>query len=603
MLLASSKEHSDNISARAKTGSGKTAAYVLPILQSILKRRSSGKSTQSATAIILVPTKELANQVTKSFTTFAAFCAKDLRIANLTPQISEPAQRALLATTPDIVISTPSRVSQHLNSSTLIVADLAHLVIDEADLVLSYGYSDDFQNIVTLLTQGVQTFLASATLTTEVDILKGLFCRDPVVLDLEEEEKEAPNHLNQYVVRCGEDEKFLLLFALFKLKLVKGKAIVFVADVDRCYRVKLFLEQFGIRSCVLNSELPVNCRIHVVEEYNKNVYDILIASDEHEVVGTDDGEQQGKRKKRKSDKTKKTNAIEEDGDAGDVAAKEEVEDEVETPGADVNDHTASTKPKKSKKSKSKSTSSSNLREFGISRGIDFHHVSLVLNFDLPTTPSSYTHRIGRTARASRTGLALSFVIPASQHHKHKHLSTPTTEYDEVVLSAITNSQAKRGAKLERYDFDMQKLEGFRYRVSSCLKDVTPGAIRDVRAKELKAEMLRSERLKRHFEENPEDRQFLRHDAEGRPSKVRGEMRHVPEYLMPQATNSAGEAGESGIAGVANQSAAAKIGFVGFKKESENRIRAARARNKLRGGRKGIGKKSKKVDVLKSFKAK
>lgn len=88
--------------------------------------------------------------------------------------------------------------------------------------------------------------------------------------------------------RCGEDEKFLLIYVIFKLQLVKGKCIVFVADIDRCYRLKLYFEQFGIRSCILNSELPVNSRIHVVEEFNRNVYDIIIASDEKEVLGNEE---------------------------------------------------------------------------------------------------------------------------------------------------------------------------------------------------------------------------------------------------------------------------------------------------------------------------
>ena len=107
---------------------------------------------------------------------------------------------------------------------------------------------------------------------------------------------------------------------IFKLQLIKGKCIIFVGDVDRCYRLKLFFEQFGIRSCILNSELPVNSRIHVVEEFNRNVYDIIIASDENEVLGNEskadkeeaedaadgadkpkeDGEQQKKKKRKVS---------------------------------------------------------------------------------------------------------------------------------------------------------------------------------------------------------------------------------------------------------------------------------------------------------------
>ena len=79
-----------------------------------------------------------------------------------------------------------------------------------------------------------------------------------------------------------------MIYVIFKLKLVKGKCIIFVADIDRCYRLKLYLEQFGTKSCILNSELPINSRIHVVEEYNKGVYDIIIASDEQELLGDED---------------------------------------------------------------------------------------------------------------------------------------------------------------------------------------------------------------------------------------------------------------------------------------------------------------------------
>lgn len=79
-----------------------------------------------------------------------------------------------------------------------------------------------------------------------------------------------------------------MIYVIFKLQLVKGKCIIFVADIDRCYRLKLYFEQFGIRSCILNSELPVNSRIHVVEEFNRNVYDIIIASDEKEVLGNEE---------------------------------------------------------------------------------------------------------------------------------------------------------------------------------------------------------------------------------------------------------------------------------------------------------------------------
>lgn len=80
-----------------------------------------------------------------------------------------------------------------------------------------------------------------------------------MILKLEEDEDEAKN-LTQYSVRCSEVDKFLLTYVILKLKLIRGKCILFVNDVDRCYRLKLFLEQFSIKSCVLNSELPLNSR-------------------------------------------------------------------------------------------------------------------------------------------------------------------------------------------------------------------------------------------------------------------------------------------------------------------------------------------------------
>lgn len=106
------------------------------------------------------------------------------------------------------------------------------------------------------------------------------------MLKLEEDADELAN-LSQYFVHCGEEEKFLLLYVLLKLKLVKGKCLIFVNDTDRGYRVKLFLEKFGIKSGVLNSELPFNSRYHAVQEFNRGVFDYLIATDESGLEGHD----------------------------------------------------------------------------------------------------------------------------------------------------------------------------------------------------------------------------------------------------------------------------------------------------------------------------
>ena len=157
-------------------------------------------STPRTSALILVPTRELAEQVYKAVESFSAFCAKDVRAVNLTQKVSDAVQRSQLADSPDIVIATPARASVNLNSSSLSLEKLAHLVIDEADLVLSYGYDEDLQNVAKIMPKGVQTILMSATLTSEVETLKGLFCRNPAVLELEETESEGEG-VSQYVVK------------------------------------------------------------------------------------------------------------------------------------------------------------------------------------------------------------------------------------------------------------------------------------------------------------------------------------------------------------------------------------------------------------------
>ncbi|CUS14199.1 unnamed protein product [Tuber aestivum] len=525
-----------DILARAKTGSGKTAAYLLPVMQAILRRKETSEE-KFASALVLVPTRELAQQVHRVIESLAAYCGKHIRSINLAQNISEKVQQSLLSEKQDIIVSTPSRALVHINISKSLTSQLTHLVIDEADLVLSYGYEDDLQGVSKTLPKGLQTFLMSATLTTEVETLKSLFCRNPAVLRLEEGVDAEGEGVTQYCVKCSEDEKFLLLYVIFKLKLIKGKTIIFVGDIDRGYRVKLFLEQFGIRSCVLNSELPVNSRLHIVEEFNKNVYEIIIASDENEVLGDEEGD-----------------------DSNNVPALEPT-----TPGEQAEPE-PTPKPKRKKRARSRKD-----KEYGVSRGLDFKNLACVLNFDLPTTSKSYTHRIGRTARAHKNGISLSFVIPTHLFGKHKPTTHPTCANDEKTLQRIRKSQAKLSREIKPYVFDMAQVDAFRYRMDDALRAVTKVAVREARIRELRVELVKSERLKRHFEENPGDLLALRHDGESGRVRVQAHLRHVPEYLLPKG-------GKSGVL----KPRVGTVGHVGFRKVRENRIRKARQKKTGRG---------------------
>lgn len=225
------------------------------------------------------------------------------------------------------------------------------------------------------------------------------------------------------------------------------------------------------------------------------------------------------------------------------------------------------------------------REFGVSRGIDFRHVSCVLNFDLPTSAKSYTHRIGRTARAGQKGMALSFYVPKELFRKHKSTSVDQCANDEQVLERIKTRQSKHGAQVEEWQFDTTKLEGFRYRLADAIRSVTRIAIREARTKELRQELINSTKLQRHFEEHPEDLRHLRHDTESHAVRQQPHLKHIPDYLLPTG----------GKAAIKKD-----VGFVGVRKENTNRIRKARELNRKRG--KGKITAGKGADPLKSLNA-
>jgi ATP-dependent RNA helicase DDX56/DBP9 len=306
----------------------------------------------------------------------------------------------------------------------------------------------------------------------------------------------------------------------FKLNLIKGKTIIFVGDVDRSYRVKLFLEQFAVKAIVLNSELPLASRTHIVESFNTNMYNILIASDETDVVGVQD---EGSRPKKKVKKDKES------------------------------------------------------KDSGVSRGIDFLNVSCIINFDFPGNYKSYFHRIGRTARAGKSGTAISFIIPKDKYRKHKPTTFAGCEHDEKVLASVEKHQ-QEGQKLENYNFDMKRLEPFRYRFADALKSVTRIAIREARIKEIHMELAKSQKLSRYFEENPEALAHLRHDQTlNHPARIQPHLKHVPDYLLP-----GGKKPED-------------VGFVGL-----NIPKVRKQYNKGKGRR--VIRRNGKVDPLKTFNA-
>ncbi|XP_024113491.1 probable ATP-dependent RNA helicase DDX56 [Oryzias melastigma] len=453
--------------ARARTGSGKTAAYAVPIIQHILTSKQSVRE-QAVRALVLVPTKELGQQVQTMMRQLTSFCSRDVRVADISSKADVSSQRPILMEKPDVVVGTPSRVLAHINAHNLdLQASLEVLVVDEADLIFSFGFEADLKSLLCHLPKIYQSFLMSATFTEDVQALKELLLHNPMVLKLQGSQLPDSSQLQQYTIKCEEEDKFLLIYTLLKLRLVRGKTLLFVGAVDRSYRLKLFLEQFSIPACVLNSELPVQSRCHIITQFNQGFYDIIIATDEQS-LSPPAGSSQTKGKEKKN-------------------------------------------ANKGGKAKDK--------EFGVSRGVDFQNVANVINFDFPPTVESYIHRVGRTARADNQGTALSFI---------SHTELPLLAEVEEALST-DNSESV----LKPYQFRMEEIEGFRYRCRDAMRAVTKQAVREARLKEIKQELLNSEKLKTYFDDNPRDLELLRHDKDLHPAVVKPHMKNIPDYLIPQ----------------------------------------------------------------------
>ncbi|RHZ80637.1 hypothetical protein Glove_134g251 [Diversispora epigaea] len=553
-----------DILARARTGSGKTAAYCLPVIQNILISKEALKESpeNAIRSIILVPTRELAEQVTQHVKSFIIYCSKEIKVVNMASSAPVELQRPILSELPDIIVSTPSRLLASFEAQNLDVRNtLESFVIDEADLVLSYGYEEDIQKILTYLPKIFQCYMMSATLSQDVEKLKHLFLRNPAILTLHENNEEI-KQLTQYCVRCSEVDKFLLTYVILKLRLIKGKCIMFVNDIDRCYRLKLFLDQFSIRSCVLNSELPLNSRYHIVQEFNKGIYDYIVATDEGDYNSNRDSEDEDEGKtdnaEEEEENEKGEGGDDDDDDDDDDDEKEDlVDDEKKDTSSKVkfilpeknhnkkkkdNNQEEERKKKnsdKQKKDNNNDDDNNNKKEYGVSRGIDFINVAAVINFDFPISAKAYTHRIGRTARANNKGMSLSFVVPKELVGKQKNLTSLTSKNDEEIYARVEKQQTMIGATLKPYSFDMKQVEGFRYRMEDALRAVTRSSIKEARLKDIKLEILNSDKLKNHFESNPNDLKILRHDATIHPSRVQQHMKNVPPYLMPKIATPAG----------------------------------------------------------------
>ncbi|KAI7747383.1 hypothetical protein M8C21_002304 [Ambrosia artemisiifolia] len=430
-----------DVVARAKTGSGKTFAYLLPLLQKLLlldNNNNNGNNNVGPSAMILVPSRELCQQVYSEVLSLIELCRVQLKVVQLTGEPSFSEMAAALAGPPDILVSTPACVQRCLSSGVLkakaIQDSLSILILDEADLLFTYGYEKNLKDLKAHIPKRCQCLLMSATSSDDVESLKKLYLHNPYILTLPDSDGKddiVPNTVEQFWIQCSERDKLLHILALLKLDLVQKKVLVFTNTIDTSFRLKLFLEQFGIKSAVLNAELPVNSRLHILEGFNAGLFDYLIATDDSEMKEKEqtDGDKQAEKKRSKRRKKRKLDS-----------------------------------------------------EFGVVRGIDFKNVYTVINFDMPLSGAGYVHRIGRTGRAFNKGQSVSIVSPEEME-----------VFEEIKLFLGENEETELTCIDPFPHLEKNAVEFLRYRAEDVARSVTKIAVKEARAQDLRNEILNSDK--------------------------------------------------------------------------------------------------------------
>ncbi|MGZ8339377.1 MAG: DEAD/DEAH box helicase [Telluria sp.] len=307
-----------DVLGQAQTGTGKTAAFALPILSNIDIKQ------QAPQALVLAPTRELAIQVAEAFQKYATHI-KDFHVLPIYGGQSYGPQLSALRRGVHVVVGTPGRVIDHLEKGSLDLSQLKTLVLDEADEMLRMGFIDDVEQILQKTPASRQTALFSATMPPPIKRIAKTYLRDPQEVTVAAKTGTAENITQRYWLVSGM-QKLEALTRILEAEPFDGM-IIFARTKLGTEELATKLQARGFAATAINGDMQQTQRERTIEQLKNGKIDILVATD--------------------------------------VAA----------------------------------------------RGLDVERISHVINYDVPSDPESYTHRIGRTGRAGRSGEAILFITP------------------------------------------------------------------------------------------------------------------------------------------------------------------------------------------------
>jgi ATP-dependent RNA helicase DDX47/RRP3 len=367
----------------AETGSGKTAAFALPILQALLDK------PQPMFGLVLAPTRELAYQISQQFQALGSRIA--VKCAVIVGGMDMVSQSIDLGKRPHIIVATPGRLLDHLeNTKGFSLRSLKYLVMDEADRLLDLDFGPILDKILKVLPRERRTYLFSATMSSKVESLQRASLRDPLRVSISSNKYQTVSTLLQSWILVPHANKDVYLVYLIN-EFAGQSAIIFTRTVNETQRIAILLRTLGFGAIPLHGQLSQSSRLGALNKFRAGSREILVATD--------------------------------------VAA----------------------------------------------RGLDIPSVDVVLNYDLPDDSKTYIHRVGRTARAGKSGHAISLVTQYDaeiwlriEAALGKKLKQDNPEKDEIMVFKPRVEEAQRHAKNE-----MKNLHEDRGKKGSVLKGRRP----------------------------------------------------------------------------------------------------------------------------------
>jgi superfamily II DNA/RNA helicase len=319
-----------DVIACAQTGTGKTAAFILPLLHNL---QSEPHADDKINAIIMAPTRELAQQIDQQMEGFSYFTPfSSVAVYGGNDAAAWDVQRKGLQKGADVVIATPGRLLSHINLYDIDFSQVKYFILDEADRMLDMGFFDDIMTVVKRLPADRQTIMFSATMPPKIRTLAKTILKDPVEVKIAV--SRPPETIRQMAYICNETQKQGIIRHLFAGKEV-NKVIIFSGSKLKVKELFKSFRQMKLSVGEMHSDLEQAQRDHVMHEFRNSRISILVATDI------------------------------------------------------------------------------------VARGIDIDDISMVINYDVPHDEEDYVHRIGRTARAGESGMAITFVSEEEQYKFHK----------------------------------------------------------------------------------------------------------------------------------------------------------------------------------------